>query len=380
MKRIVSFILAFVLAFGGLPLETRAFGTNGEPEEDTLQQALYLIPGFNNGADIPVPNAGYTAPAEMTVEEAKTRLESLIEKFEGKFFTVDGSYCVSSGVHATSCNNCLMSKVIETEWVTELVGMGKLDASLCPTQYSYKGTQGSADGYQCFGFANFAHWYIFAKKNTDKVTSTLEATGPLTYETIRKARPGDVLRSNYYGGHSMIFISCDEDGFNVIDSNHTGNADGKSACIVKVHKVKYNSKYNVAITGTTNYDRTSECVHSYVSEVTPPTCTEQGYTTYTCKYCGESYVGDYVEATGHSYENGICSVCGGWEYPLGDLNLDGAVDIEDAYYARLVSAKLIKPTGQQLLLGDVDGDGKITAADANYIRRFAVGIIDEFPA
>ena len=48
----------------------------------------------------------------------------------------------------------------------------------------------------------------------------------------------------------MIFISCDEEGFNVIDSNHTGNADGKSACIVKVHKVKYNPKYTVAITVT----------------------------------------------------------------------------------------------------------------------------------
>ena len=50
--------------------------------------------------------------------------------------------------------------------------------------------------------------------------------------------------------------------------------------------------------------------HSYTPTVTAPTCTEQGYTTYTCD-CGDSYVDDYVDATGeHSYENGVCTGCG----------------------------------------------------------------------
>ena len=40
--------------------------------------------------------------------------------------------------------------------------------------------------------------------------------------------------------------------------------------------------------------------HSYSSDVTPPTCTEEGYTTYTCA-CGDSYSGDMVSATGHQY-------------------------------------------------------------------------------
>ncbi|MBR5203503.1 MAG: leucine-rich repeat domain-containing protein, partial [Clostridia bacterium] len=45
-------------------------------------------------------------------------------------------------------------------------------------------------------------------------------------------------------------------------------------------------------------EETHEC--SYNAVVTPPTCTEQGYTTYTCE-CGDSYVDDYVNATGHNY-------------------------------------------------------------------------------
>ena len=51
------------------------------------------------------------------------------------------------------------------------------------------------------------------------------------------------------------------------------------------------------------------CEHTYEPSVTAPTCTEQGYTTYTCE-CGDSYVADYVDATGHTYKNGICTVCG----------------------------------------------------------------------
>ena len=42
--------------------------------------------------------------------------------------------------------------------------------------------------------------------------------------------------------------------------------------------------------------------HSYTTSVTAPTCTEQGYTTYTCS-CGDSYVDDYVNALGHDFKD-----------------------------------------------------------------------------
>ena len=62
--------------------------------------------------------------------------------------------------------------------------------------------------------------------------------------------------------------------------------------------------------------------HNYSAKVTPPECAKQGYTTYTCRDCGKSYVSDYVEATGiHTYGNGVehdgglslkftCTICG----------------------------------------------------------------------
>lgn len=41
-----------------------------------------------------------------------------------------------------------------------------------------------------------------------------------------------------------------------------------------------------------------EHVHKYTATTTDPTCTEQGYTTYTCQ-CGDSYVDNYVDCLGH---------------------------------------------------------------------------------
>ena len=43
--------------------------------------------------------------------------------------------------------------------------------------------------------------------------------------------------------------------------------------------------------------------HSYTDVVTPPTCTEKGYTTHTCA-CGHSYVDTYTDALGHAWDGG----------------------------------------------------------------------------
>ena len=65
--------------------------------------------------------------------------------------------------------------------------------------------------------------------------------------------------------------------------------------------------------------------HNYTSVVTDPTCTEDGYTTYTCSICKHSYVEAGEEKKGHSYNEVVtteptctekgektltCSACG----------------------------------------------------------------------
>ena len=45
-----------------------------------------------------------------------------------------------------------------------------------------------------------------------------------------------------------------------------------------------------------------EHTHKYTSEVTSPTCTEKGFTTYTCP-CGDSYIADETAPLGHNFGN-----------------------------------------------------------------------------
>ena len=51
--------------------------------------------------------------------------------------------------------------------------------------------------------------------------------------------------------------------------------------------------------------------HGYIPAVTAPTCTEDGYTTYTCAVCGDSYVADHTPALGHDWQGTDCTRCDG---------------------------------------------------------------------
>ena len=89
-----------------------------------------------------------------------------------------------------------------------------------------------------------------------------------------------------------------------------------------------------------------------VTTVVAPTCTEQGYTVYTCTACGDEVKADFVPATGHSYEasvvaptcekdgytNHVCSVCG-------DSYRDNYVDAAGHQYTDTVTAPTCTAAG-----------------------------------
>ena len=80
---------------------------------------------------------------------------------------------------------------------------------------------------------------------------------------------------------------------------------------------EHNHNYNAIVTaptctseGYTTYtctcgssyvsDRVGTANHTYSSTVTSPTCTAGGYTTYTCSACGDRYTGNITSAKGHT--------------------------------------------------------------------------------
>ena len=68
--------------------------------------------------------------------------------------------------------------------------------------------------------------------------------------------------------------------------------------------------YTCACGDTYTADEVPATGHSYDAVVTDPTCTVDGYTTYTCSICGDNYTEAGVAAAGHSYADGFCGTCG----------------------------------------------------------------------
>ena len=72
--------------------------------------------------------------------------------------------------------------------------------------------------------------------------------------------------------------------------------------------------------------------------VTEPDCVNQGYTTYICHICEDSFEDEYIPALGHSLDsNGVCTRCNNEiEYSPGDINADGDLMADDLAAVRIV--------------------------------------------
>ena len=86
--------------------------------------------------------------------------------------------------------------------------------------------------------------------------------------------------------------------------------------------------------------------HKYEAVVTAPTCTEAGYTTYTCA-CGDKYVADEVDAFGHNYEAVVtaptCTEAGFTTYTCS--NCDDSYDVAgDPANGHSYEAEVTAPT------------------------------------
>ncbi|MGN0574183.1 MAG: hypothetical protein ACI4IX_09610 [Acutalibacteraceae bacterium] len=140
----------------------------------------------------------------------------------------------------------------------------------------------------CTEDGNIAHWKCSV---CDKLFADEEGTTELTAEDV-------VITAN---GHSLDKTdrkeaTCTEDG----------NIEYYTCAVC--NRIFEDEKATTEITLEDTVITASG--HDYDSVVTPPTCTESGYTTHTCANCGDSYVDSEVPATGHSYKDGRCVNCG----------------------------------------------------------------------
>lgn len=129
---------------------------------------------------------------------------------------------------------------------------------------------------------------------------------PITAKELTITNNGNVDLENV----NVSITGTNADKFDLIENNNTTilpkatikiKVKPKDNLSVNTYKATLSVSADNANTITTALQFTVN-EHDYTSVVTLPTCIEKGYTTYTCKNCTYTYVGNEVNAKGHKLE------------------------------------------------------------------------------
>ena len=139
--------------------------------------------------------------------------------------------------------------VYNSSWIWSYVSVVPSDRSLLPGQYFVDGSKGYY-GSECFGFANFALWYVSASSSNTSVWQYLAATPAKIFDyanVSQYVQRGDVLRLSQRPDevnciyHSVFVDRVDSDGIMVCDANAV-----QSQGLNRLHyrKLLYSDIYN----------------------------------------------------------------------------------------------------------------------------------------
>lgn len=92
--------------------------------------------------------------------------------------------------------------------------------------------------------------------------------------------------------------------------------------------------------------------HKYVATVVAPTCVHEGYTEYTCEYCGKTYKADYKAKAPHEFDEGVVT-----KKPT--CTQDGEITYHckncDASYTEVITAAGHKVENWEIIDGEAHG-------------------------
>ncbi|MBQ9330164.1 MAG: S-layer homology domain-containing protein [Oscillibacter sp.] len=97
-------------------------------------------------------------------------------------------------------------------------------------------------------------------------------------------------------------------------------------------------------------------------KVTDPTCTEDGYITYTCAVCGKTYKRAGTKALGHNFVNGKCTRCGvkeststtGKNFSLDNVTVSKSVSVGSSIRTK-INSYFTKTNFSTVTFGDPTG-------------------------
>ena len=141
---------------------------------------------------------------------------------------------------------------------------------------------------------------------TDRFYDALE-----TRQNINNANKTIFFRIVKQGSEFRFFWGTDESAAMKHLGTCTANlTDAKLGTLVtgnnlkvSYDKISLEDRYDALVTTEATADPAT-CKHEYEDTVTPPTCTEAGYTTHVCPLCKDSFIDTPTEALGHDWGEG----------------------------------------------------------------------------
>lgn len=148
--------------------------------------------------------------------------------------------------------------------------------------------------------AEFADVVVFADQQTEKNSVEIKDT-----KTGHKYGQTEYMLSEN-NTKCTAKVTCKNNGCTHSEEEtvDTTSEEVSKATCTENKKVQYkatftNELFNDYVSGPIEIEETASG-HTHVPKVVEPTCTEKGYTEYTCS-CGDSYKGNYTNALGHDY-------------------------------------------------------------------------------
>ena len=318
-KRIICIVLAFVAVVITATALTCVFVNRGQTEN----YKITVHP--NNGqtdfvwdvnADIPVITkdgyhiAGYYLDAEMTKSASFASLKSteltqdinVYVKWEEHVEATDAAVeptCTEKGLtEGKHCSKC--GKILTTQ--TEISALGH-DLETHDRQEATCTEKGCEE-------------YVTCKRDGCTYT-TYQEINTLGHDIEHHAaKPATCLEKGWNAYDTCKRNGCGYTTYQEIDAlGH--DLDHHNAKAATCTEIGWNEYYTCKRDGCayTTYQEIGALGHEYAETVTPPTCTQKGYTTHTCSRCSDNYVDTYVDALGHTggtatcTEQAICERC-----------------------------------------------------------------------
>ena len=229
---------------------------------------------------------------------------------------------MSDGVKCSVCGTILVQQepIPILDYNEGIIPLSDLIATAGDWQTGYEATEGPAnlavdDNLQTiwhtdwYGTSNVNHWFQFELKSTYDVTGLRylprqagNTNGTITKYEIHVSNDGETWTKIASGDWAA------DRTWKVAEFNGQVVKYVRLVSKEAVSDVSYvvASAAEIRLTGVIFDDGTHE--HSHTAVVTAPTCTEGGYTTYTCG-CGDTYVADETPALGHDWHATECGRC-----------------------------------------------------------------------